>query len=343
MEVSHEIYYSLDDIRQAAFGTQDPNPLHQFAGDSLSGDTPVGGPIVLGFQLATLIDSQISSLDLSRQRCSDKFNRDYVSSSYDIRFLRPARSYEVMRIHVKTAPPNNSNEGVVRKQKSDRILISGESGSTALGLRKTSVEQIDQHSALMHSGLVGRNCASSCLNTIGFYHQHKRIDIQSGSRFLKASLGTDLNSDDSNKRGLLSDSCIEKNVCCKLSSMYPVALSSSVLAKCPLLTDINLNATQLVYSRLNLSINNAVSDRIKDGDILDYWVGNTELSMEQIRKGKRKCAIHVIACTALNELVFWGKFTISLLDGEGAIYNSHQQRHASEGNVHTADQLLSKR
>jgi len=316
MDFSRKLCYSLDDIEQAALGTEDPNPLHSQRHHTLAcqNSSPnrifSRGPIVLGFQIATLIDTEIRALDYSMRNSRGHGDVDYLSSSYDIRYLRPAYSGETMCVSIKTAL-HAQQEGAGARP--DRILLVGESGSTARGLRSTSVEQIETQGAFDHCGLYGRSGAGTNSGINGFHHQRKQIDLLSGARFLNASLGTNLKRSATDRQKLLGCLGNKDDLRCRLPRMYPVALSSSALARCPLFADINLTTTQLVYTRIRLHINNAVTDNIKDGDFLDYWAGNAELSAEQTPTASGKSVVHVVACTHLKELVFWGTFTLSHL------------------------------
>ncbi len=314
MTISRELFYSLDQVQNAAIETQDPNPLHRQSEVQLLCVNPVSSPIVLGFQIATLIDTEVSRLDVGND-CSNsgKFGAGYASSYSDIRYLRPAHPYEIMHIGVKVASNSASDQSLAKLQKTGRFKLSGESGAVASGLRRTSDQEIDLPNAFAGCGLKCSDSTRTQKNPMGLYQQQEKIHLQAGCRFLEASLGTNLDSGVPCSNTTPNTGEAGKPDIASMPKMYPVALSSKVLANSGTLADIDLNETLVVYSRIKLRINNLVCDNIGDGDILDYMVINNDHPETQYGKSQSKRVVHVLACTKNRQLVFWGTFTLSLV------------------------------
>ncbi len=325
MEISRELFYSLQHIEAAATTTQDPNPLHRQDELDQHRDHAASGPVALGFQIATLFDSEVSRLDESCALNEDRHVPDPGSDYCDIRFLRPVHTDELMRLTVKRGALHTDRPKQASLSGTTRILLSGESGIAATGLRRTSDEAIGLPAALTACGLDGDVLEPSKKDSLTRHYQQEQIHGSAGRHFLQASLGSNLDAGQAVRNPATTvapadtaDSCVPK--------MYPVALSSKVLASCPALVDLDLNRKSLVYSRLKIHINGEVSNTLKDGDSLDYIVSRLTPMVSNQGAMPNRIILQVLSCTANRQLVFRGTYTLSIIDAMHRTENRASRR-----------------
>jgi hypothetical protein len=222
-------------------------------------ENPFGGPIVLGFQLACLIEYQIN---LHRQRHDehsliDDYKLQY--SNYQFSFARALKPDEAVTVHIKNSRLRTGDQPAL----SNRIFIKSEDDLILMGTKKETTAPL---------------CKLDWSHTVPgeLIHHSDRDYIAQTPYFLKRKFMNTGNAKNfltgSNAEQSLYIDELENKVC--FPETFPISLLSCALLERAHKEQHDFHTNPMVYTAHFFSIDRATLRKVKSNDTLHILIKN---------------------------------------------------------------------
>ena len=262
---------------------------------------PFKGPIVLGFQLSTLIEYQMSLYRKAHHENEIIKENNLRFSNYQITFVNAVRPGQPISLDIKKTLITTIPELTL----GNRVSIKADGRTVLLGFKKET-----QHPLILPdtdlSGLPNLSDIPdrSLLSNSPFFLKKKYMNNGNAKNFLSGSMAEQ------------SDYFDELNGKINYPEIFPCSLTSNALLEKAQMEGHDFKANPMVYTSHHISVDREQLRKVKSHDQL-YILVNQHPESERNKLNKTEILLRVYDCYGLtedNKILFRARMSIAPLD-----------------------------
>jgi len=250
-------------IDVARNSTDDFNLFHDKKKWQQIHNNPFNGPIVLGFQLESLLEGAIREYRLSNQEDALVNEKGLQYSNYQFSFANPVKADEMIEIKINKS---QFNDDPLNSTLSNRVSLKAGGKLCAMGYKKESREPLflPNPQLFPFNDLIGAADREFFADT-GFFVKRKFMTTGNAKNFLSASLVEQSDFFDE----------IEGKV--SFPEIFPCALISCALLEKAIKESLDFKRHPMVYRSHKISIDREQLATLKSNDSLHILVKLTQI------------------------------------------------------------------